>query len=285
MNPTKPVDPAILTEGMSGLTVAGGLDRFVGAAGGGGIDLKSTGLPWIQYVRLADTNAGTHTVIDAIAAVDPAVVGDALSISPADMATGMTNLLFQNPARTSTNLVAVNFDSVSGIARVFTVGLNDFSSFAPVMGRVSSAYQVSVKPMPGGTAPTYVADIGLRAGDNYSGDGGDLRVYEWSGTNWALEPFSYDAGNNEVLVQGLTNLSAFVVSQLIPPQLSMQKSAKGFAFQFVPWTNCPSVLERSTNFVTWTQITTFTATNGQAMTLEDTNVPPGKSFYRLRLNP
>jgi hypothetical protein len=44
-------------------------------------------------------------------------------------------------------------------------------------------------------------------------------------------------------------------------------------------------LERSTNFVTWTQIKAFTATNAQAMTLEDTNALAGKAFYRLRLNP
>src|SRR5208283_52835 len=100
-----------------------------------------SGLPWIQYVRV-QASASTYTVIDAIAAVDPVVVGDALPITPDNLASGITNLAFQNPADSSQTLISLNFHSVSGITRVSAVQLSEFSSFAPVPGVLSSAYQV-----------------------------------------------------------------------------------------------------------------------------------------------
>ena len=282
MNPTKPLNPFINTNNFGGQSVASGLDQFIRAAGGTGYDLKASGLPWIQYVRV-QPGAGTYTVIDAIAAVDPVVVGDALSIAPDNLASGITNLVFQNPANSSQNLITVNFDSVSGIAKVSTVALSEFSAFAPVIGNVSSAYQITLKPVTGTSAINYVSDIGLRAGSSYAGNGGDLRVYQWNGTNWTSQPFTFNPANNQVLVAGVTNLSAFVVSQIVPPQLNIQTSTNGFAFQFTPVANGTHILERSTDLVNWTPIATNTATGTQPVTLPDNAAPADKAFYRLRL--
>ena len=282
MNPTKPVNPFIYTNNFNGQTVAGGLNQFVGAAGGSGYDLKASGLPWIQYIRV-QPGAGTYTVIDAIAAVNPVAVGDALSITPDNLAAGITNLVFQKPADSSRNLISINFDSVSDIAKVSTVGLSEFSAFAPVIGKVSSAYQITLKPVTGTNAVNYVADIGLRAGDHYTGTGGDLRVHQWNGTGWTSQPFNFNPTNNEVLVAGVTNFSAFAVSQIIPPQLNIQNTTNGFAFQFTPVANDTHILERSTDLVTWTPIATNTATGAQPVTLQDNAAPADKAFYRLRL--
>jgi hypothetical protein len=284
MNPTKPLNPFIYTNNFGGQTVASGLDQFIGATGGTGYDLKASGLPWIQYVRV-QPGAGTYTVIDAIAAVDPVVVGDALSIAPDNLASGITNLVFQKPNDTSQNLIAINFDSVSAIAKISTVGLSEFSAFAPVIGKVSSAYQITLKPVTGTNTVNYVADIGLRVGDNYTGGGGDLRVYQWNYTNWTSRPFTFNSADNEVLVAGDTNFSAFVVSQIIPPQLNIQTITNGFAFQFTPVANCANILERSADLVTWTPISTNTPTSTQPVTLQDINAPAGNAFYRVLLNP
>jgi hypothetical protein len=266
-----------------GQSAASGLNQFFGAAGGTGYDLKASGFPWVQYVRV-QPGPGTYTVIDAIAAVDPVVVGDALSITPDNLASGITNLVFQKPDDSSQNLISLHFDSVSDIAKISTVGLSEFSAFAPVIGNVSSAYQITLKPVTGTNAVNYVAGIGLRAGDNYTGSGGDLRVYQWSGTNWTSEPFSFNSANNEVLVAGVTNFSAFVVTQIVPPQLNIQNDTNGFIFQFAPVPNGMHTLERSTNFVTWTSLVTITPTNSQSVTLQDNAAPPDKAFYRLHLN-
>jgi len=284
MNPTKPLNPYVNTNNFGGQSVASGLDQFIGAAGGTGFDLKASGLPWIQYVRV-QPGVGTYTVIDAIVAVDPVVVGDTLSITPDNLASGTTNLVFQKPADSSRNLITINFDSVSAIAKVSTVGLSEFSAFAPVIGIVSSAYQITLKPVSGTNAVNYVAGIGLRASDNYTGGGGDLRVYQWNRTNWTSQPFTFNSADNEVLVAGVTNFSAFVVSQIIPPQLNIQTITNGFAFQFTPLANCAHILERSADLVTWTPIFTNTPASTQPITLQDTNAPTGKAFYRVLLNP
>jgi hypothetical protein len=283
MNPTKPLNPFIYTNNFTGQSAASGLDQFIGAAGGSGYDLKASGLPWIQYVRV-EPGTGTYTVIDAIAAVNPVVVGDALSITPDNLASGITNLDFQNPADLSQNQIIINFDSISANAKVSTVSLNEFSSFAPVVGNVSSAYQLTLKPVTGTDTINYVVDIGLRAGENYSGKGNDLRVYQWSGTNWDSQPFNFNPANDEVFVAGVTNFSAWVVSQIVPPQLSIQAVANGFAFQFTPVANSTNILERSSNLVTWTPVAAFAATNAQPVTLQDTDAPNDKAFYRVRLN-
>jgi hypothetical protein len=161
--------------------------------------------------------------------------------------------------------------------------LSEFSSFAPVIGNVSGAYQITLNPVSGAGAVTYAADTGLFAGENYTGNGGDLRVYQWSGTNWTSQPFTFNSANNEVLVAGVTNLSAFVVSQIVPPQLSIQTITDGFAFQFTPVANCPHVLERSTDLSAWTGISTNTPASTQPVTMRDTNAPASQAFYRLQL--
>ncbi|HEY3762629.1 MAG TPA: hypothetical protein VGN23_12860 [Verrucomicrobiae bacterium] len=279
LNPNKPIDPFIYTNNFANESVAEAVDQFAGASGGTEYSLASTGLPWIQYVRLQPT--GSEAVIDAIAAVDPVSVGDALAITPDNVTAGVGTLAFQNPGNSSQNQISINFDSVNELARISTVSLSDFSSFAPVTGSVSSGYQIQALPITSTNAVVATADVGLYAGANYTGNGNDLRVYQWESTNWTSEPFAYNPTNNEVLVSGLTNLSAFVVSQIVPPNVVIQTTTNGFAFQFTPVPNCQEVLERSTDLINWTNIYTFTATNGQPMTLQDTNVPGGQAYYRV----
>jgi hypothetical protein len=285
MNPNKPINPYIYTNDFAGQTVAAALDQFVGAAGGTSCNLAVSDLPWIQYVRIASA-PDTYTVIDAIATVNPVAVGDALSISPDNLAAGITNLVFQNPDNSSQSQIFLSFDSVNEAARINTVSLNDFSSFAPVEGAVSSGYQIQALPVTGTGPVSLQASVGLRTGNNYSGTGSDLRVFQWENTNWSSQKFTYNAANHEVVVAGVTNLSAFVVSQIIPPRLNVQVLPdNGFAFQFTPVPNCAETLERSTDLVTWTPIYTFTATNAQPVTLQDANAPLDKAFYRVQLNP
>ena len=287
MNATKPLNPSINLPG--GITVANALDEYVGASGGTGYNLKQSGLPWIQYVcitagtNLTDTNAFDYTAIDSIGVVSPVVVGDALSITPDNLASGNTRLVFQKPDDLSQTLISLNCDSVSTNARISTVSLHEFSSFAPVIGNVSSAYQIQSRPISGTNAVVLRAEVGLRAGENYSGNGNDLRVFQWQGANWASQPFTFDPTNDEVLVMGVTNLSAFVISQIVPPQLSIQSVANGYAFQFTPILNCANILERSPDLVNWMPVSTNTPTSAQPITLWDTNVLAGKAFYRLLL--
>jgi hypothetical protein len=244
--------------------------------------LKASGFPWIQYVRVTPVT-GTYTVIDAIAAVNPAVVGARLSIAPDNIAAGITNLAFQSPGNSSQNLISLNFDSVSELAKVSTVSLHEFSAFAPVVGHVVAAYQINVKPVATATAVSYLADLILHPAAGYDGNGGDLRVWQWVGTNWAAQAFAYSATNQEILVAGVTNFSAYVVSQIVPPTLAIQylKLNQGPTFAFTPVPNCLHVLERSADLVTWTTVATITPASESPVSLPDNAAPAGKAFYRL----
>jgi hypothetical protein len=281
MNPTKPVNPFVYTNNFSGQSVATGLDQFTGASGGTGFDLSESGFPWIQYVRI-QPGPGTYTVIDAIAAVDPVVVGDALSIMPDNLSTGLTNLFFQNPASTCQNLISINFTSVGGAARISTVSLVEFSAYAPVPGVVSSAYKLAAKPVVGTNSVAFAANLTMMTSTNYTNNGSDLRVYEWCGTNWMSQPFTFIT-TNDVQLAGLTNFSAFVISQIIPPQLAITTITNGYAFQFTPVPNCLHTLLRSPDFTNWTSVVTTTPASTNTVSLTDTNAPAGAAYYRLQV--
>jgi hypothetical protein len=288
MNANKPLNPALNLA--PGVAVANALDQYNNACGGTGYDLKQSGFPWIQYIRLTagisegDTNESDYTVIDSVAAVNPVAVGDTLTIMPSNLVSGVQSLAFQRPDNLCQTYVSLSFQSVSDIAKVSTVSLSDFSPFAPVPGIVSSAFQIQLRPVTGTNSITAQASIGLRVGDAYHGDGSDLRVYGWMQTNWVSQPFVFDETNSVVLVEGLTNFSAFVVSQIVPPQLQVQVTTGKVSVQLIPVPNCVATLERSPDLRTWTPVTSINPTNAVSVMLEDNSPPPNQAFYRLKVN-
>jgi hypothetical protein len=282
MNPNKPLDPAISEASLVGGTAAAALDKFVGASGGTGYSLQASGLPWIQYVRI-QPGSNTYTVIDAIAAVNTPVEGDALSISPVDLTHGVTNLSFQAPYDSSKTEIALGFSSLSQAARVSTVALSDFRSFAPAPGNIENACQMNVAPISGATPVSYAANAALAAG-NYLGDGSDLRVLAWGGTNWDSLAFSYNAASNQVCITGQTNLSAVVISQL-SPEMCIQSGASGVRINFTAFASVAYVLERSCDLLHWNAVNTNTATAIGPVTMQDPAPPSTAAFYRLHLFP
>jgi len=286
MNPTKPLNPAVTANSLNGDSVADALDQFIGASGGSGFNLAQVGLPWIQYVRFEPgPNAfPPYTVVDAVAEAIPATVGDALSIASRNISAGITNLTFQNPANSCQNLISINFRSVNETEKISTVELSEFSAFAPVPGCVAGAYQITAAPLTGTNPPSCLADISLSVGTNYSGNGGNLRVLQWSGTAWNMIPFVYNSASNQVYLTGLTNLSAFVVSQL-GAQLDIHSCASGLNLVFTPFTGVTYTLQRSTDLLSWTPIATNIPANMQPVTLHDSAPPAGHAYYRVQLAP
>jgi len=283
LNPTKPLNPSIYTTDLEGQTAAAVLDQFDGSAGGTGYNLQSSGFPWIQYVRV-EPAPNSYTVIDAIAAVNPVSEGDALTMTPDDVSSGVTNLVFQKLDDASQTLISVSFASLSEAAKISTVALTDFSSFAPVPGSVSSGSQITVTPLSGTTPVTYSANVALSAGDNYTGNGNDLRVLQWNGGSWNEEAFAYNAVSNQVIMTSLTNLSAFVVSRL-SPQLTPQGGANGLSIPLTPFANMTYTLQRSIDLVVWTSLPSVTPNTGQSLILQDPSPPASHAFYRLLINP
>ncbi|MEJ0088442.1 MAG: hypothetical protein WDM80_01580 [Limisphaerales bacterium] len=286
MDFTKPVNPALKTKlntSGSTLSAADAMDLYDGSGGGTGFDLKPSGFAWIQYIKVEGIAGFTGGEVDAMSIIRPMTIGDTMSISPANLTNNTTQFFFQKPGAENQNILSLNFTNVSDVAQIKTARLDDPALLGSVVGTPVNALQLTVAAILNTNVVSFYADLGLSGGANYTGNGGDLHVAQWTGTNWLTQPFAFNPTNNTVIIAGVTNLSAFVVSQIIPPQLSLQSVTNGFAFQFTPVANCPQTLERSTDLVTWVSLATFTPTNSILVTLTDTNAPADKAFYRLHL--
>ncbi len=286
MDFTKPVNP-VLTNRFSagGLSAADGVDLYNRSGGGTGFDLKQSGFASIQYIKVEGLSGFSGGEVDAISIVRPMTIGDTLSIAPANI-TNTFKLCFQKPGAENQTALSLNFSSVSDIAQVTTAQLDDTLALAALPGTSLTAVQVGVAPILGSNTIVFQADVALSVGANYSGNGHDLRVFAWTGTNWNSQAFTFT--NNSAVLAGLTNAQPLAIVQFAAPPLAApiapQLGTNGFVFQFTPVPNCSQTLERSTNLVDWTPVVTFTPTNALPMTLQDNNAPAGKAFYRMRLD-
>jgi hypothetical protein len=282
MDYTKPVNPVLTNRFKAGgLTAADGVDLYNGSGGGTGFDLKPSGFASVQYIKVEGLSGFAGGEVDALSVVRPMTIGDSLSIAPANITASAAKLCFQKPGAENQTLLSLNFTSVADIAQVTTARLDDPAALAALPGMSLEAVQASVSPILGTGPIAFQTDVALSPSGNYNGDGHDLRVFAWDGTNWNSRAFVFT--NNTAVLAGLTNLPPLVIAQFVAPPLALQAGANGFTFQLAPIANCSQTLERSTNLVNWTPVMTFTPTNSTPMTLEDSNAPMDKAFYRMRL--
>src|SRR5204863_1478108 len=137
-------------------------------------------------------------------------------------------------ANNSTNrFVAFDFSAVSAVAKVTTSNLLNPSALGPLTGTPLIAAQLSLGPVLGSQPVTFQTALTFALGD-YTGNGSDLLVYKWTGASWSTQAFAFVATNHSVVVPNVTSLSAFAVTQSIPPQLSIQKNGGGYLLQFTP---------------------------------------------------
>ena len=280
-NPTKPLNPTFAGTALGGMNAAAALDRFMGSAGGTGFDLKASGFPWIRYVRV-EPSAGTYAVIDAIAAVNPVSVGDVLSITPDNVASGLTNLVFQNSANLSQTLVSVNFSSVSGVAKISASALNEVSAYAPVTGIYRTGYKLAASPISGTGSISLAADLSLNISNAYSGNGADLVVSMWNGTGWNQLDSAYNTNTRVVQISPVSQLSAVAVSQLPPVEPSIRLTQTAVQLGFTPVAGRVYTVERSTDLVHWTAVSSMTAATVAPISVSDTRTQDTAVFYRVR---
>lgn len=286
MDFTKPVNPAMRTVISAGsLSAADAIDLYTGSGGGTGLDLRESGFAWIQYVKVQGIDPDfSDGEVDAFAAVRPMVLSDTLSITPENILSNTATLFFQKPGAESENVVTLAFTDISAIAQVFSAALTNGNTFAAFPGSARTAVQLSLAPILGATPVTFSTDLVLGVGTNYSGTGSDLLVLQSRGTNWDSQPFTYHAPNHQVRVTGITNLSAFIVTQFIAPTLQLTASGANYKVSFTPVTSLTHTLERSTNLIHWSALSSFTASNSSSVVFTDNTAPLDRAFYRLRLN-
>jgi hypothetical protein len=285
MDFTKPVNPS-LKELLSvgGMSVADAIDLYVGSGGGTGFDLQASGFPQIQYVKVEgidpDFSGGE---IDAFSIVRHMTVGDELSIAPENITNNTAKLFFQKAGQPSLSLVSLDFSALSGVAKIATAQLDDPSTLAPLPGTPLNAVRLSLSSLPGTNGVTFQADLGLAAPESYEGNGDDLEVVQWNDSNWVRQAFTFDPPNKRVHVARVTNLSAFVVFEVNAPNLFINQIGGSFEIQFIPVAGWEHTLELTTDFYSWSTVSTVTPIDNHVVTLEDHTPPAGRAFYHLRL--
>ncbi len=210
---TKPVNPtlnAVLGVVGQPIAAADAMAAYVGAGGGSGFDLAESGFDWIQYVRVESTAQFLNGEIDAFADVRPMRVGDALSITPANVAAA-TPLSFQHLSDESRTAVVANFTEASELAKLTTATVSDAAALAALAGNPLATYQLDVLSLIGASAIEFVADYHLSPGLNYAGDGSNLAVIAWDGSAWQGVPSEFDSLSGLVQLTHWTDASATLV--------------------------------------------------------------------------
>jgi hypothetical protein len=236
---TKPVNPTLNSVlGVDGQVAADVMTTYVGSGGGTGVDLAESGFDWIQYVRVNSTSASYGGEIDGFADVRPMRVGDALSITPANVASG-TPLFFQSAGDESRTAVLAHFSSVSGLAKLNTSAVTDAAAIAALAGSdVLATYQLDVLPLVGTAMVSFAADYELMPGDEFAGDGANLELVEWNGEEWNSIEFNYDSVTGRLQLDDWTDPAAtfaILETEVSGPNGDYNEDGQVDAADYVVW--------------------------------------------------
>jgi hypothetical protein len=283
MDFTKPVNPALANAFASGIFAADAIDYYTGSGGGTGFDLRQSGFSAVRYVKVEgiapDFSDGE---VDAFAVVRPTTLNDELSIAPGNLTNGTATLRFQQPGAPSQFAAAVTMTSLTSIARVLASAVNNADERSGLPAGVLGATRIAVSPVLGSNRVSFTANVALASGGSYAGNGSDLHLFQRIGTNWSGQSFTYASSNSTLVVNGITNGVTFAVVQTpVVPLALIATNGITLAFKSVAgWTH---YVERTTDFVTWTNVATITASNNAPIAVTDSNAPIAPGFYRLRL--
>jgi len=114
--------------------------------------------------------------------------------------------------------------------------------------------------------------------------------YSWVSTNFtdfrlnaiSISSYSDESSGGAILAHGLVD--NLVVTIPSPPvaNLSCGFDAGTWQMQFQSQTNWVYALERTRDFITWTDVSPNVAGTGAVLSLQDTNPPVDHAFYRVR---
>lgn len=112
-----------------------------------------------------------------------------------------------------------------------------------------------------------------------------------SGTNGLTSSLSFPAVSNTVYyiavdgVGGVTGTVKLNYRLLVPLMLTnLASTTNSLTFQLNTTPQWPFIVQRSTNFITWSNFLTGTSASGIYL-FTDTNLPPGRRFYRSMQTP
>ncbi len=210
-------------------STADAIGAYVNSGGGTGFDLAVSGFESIQYVRVEANATYRDGEIDGFAAVRPMSVGEALSITPDNVAAG-TSLFFQSEADATRTAILADFTNVSDLAKLSTAALTDVDLLSAITdGTVLAAYELEVTKLIGAGGIAFAADLSLLPGLSYAGDGSDLSVLSWDGLAWQPLAFTFDAGSGLAQVEGWSDASGYLAISQVPEPAVVGVLAAGVA--------------------------------------------------------
>ena len=206
---TKPVNPTLAgTLASSFMSAADAMSTYVNSGGGTGIDLSPSGFASIQYIRVESTAQFRDGEIDAFADVRPATIGEALSITPDNVAAN-TPLYFKNAQNTSHTAVLANFTAASGLAKLTTAAVTEPTALAALpAGNLLATYELDVRTLIGTGAIDFATNYELSPGPTYTGTGTGLELLDWTGSAWQSVAHTFDALTGRLLVTNWTDGTA-----------------------------------------------------------------------------
>ncbi len=290
MDFTKPVNPVwgAWLEAASGsvLSAADAIDLYDGSGGGTGFDLAESGFDVIRYVRVEGLPGFAGGEIDAFAAVRPMVLGDSLTVGPANLTNGTATLRFQHLADPGWRALAVHFTAVSDAARVATAPLTDTSLLA-ACGRVLTGATFEVSPALGSGPVTFSAVASLACGPHYSGDGHDLLVLRRANADWREAAAVFDPEDRSVSITDVTAGATVALLQVTPPRLALAPvpappGAAGVEVRFAAVPGWTYSLEQSEDLVGWEVIARQTTAVAGWLAMAPPRPSP-RAFYRVRM--
>lgn len=291
MDFTKPVNPVFgpLLEAGSNLSAADVIDLYDGSGGGTGFDLAESGFPSIQYVRVDGLPGFSDGEIDAVSAVRPAVLGDSLTVAPANLTNATSTLRFQHPSQPGHNAVSLGFVSVSEALRVSSTLPDATMVPSTDYGRLLTASALSATPVLGTNGITLNATLRVGVGSGYQGDGSDLVLLRRVEQDWEDVASSFHATAGSLEVPGVTNLFTLALVQMSPPKIRIAREIHGlgspvWAVRFAALPGFRYALERSSvsSFDQPEEVATISPILAQEATLFGGGLA-GDAFYRVRV--
>lgn len=291
MDFTKPVNPALGalldSAGSVPLSAADAIDLYDGSAGGTGFDLAESGFAAIEYVKVEGTPGFAGGELDGVAAVRPMVLGDSLTIAPANLTNGGVVLRFQQPGQAAEPALALHFTAVSEVARVATVPL-PVPPFLTAGGRVLTATRLDLTPALGSNTVAFQARLQFPAGPSCQDDGSDLVLLRQAGTNWESVAFAFEHATRSAEITVTNHLPTLALVQLQPPRASIALAADPMggplmSLRFAALPGCAYTLERTQDFKSWEERASITPMAAHVAVLQDAGLPGG-AFYRVRLH-
>lgn len=298
MDFTRPVNPvldSVFGAAGSQLSAAEAIQLYAGSGGGTGFDLAESGFDAIQYIRVEASDGFSSGEIDAFSAVRPALMGEPLSLAPANIGSdpthGFAELFFQNPARPAETLLKLRFSELNRTALVSPEILrSDEEALRSLPVEPLQAIGLDVKALGGleDLKLQFNAELLLNCASLYGGSGADLELWSYEEGAWQSKPFHFNPANGELSLSEVTGSLMLALARMETPALAVTVSGGKLLFSFRPLPGRLHILERASELgqeAGWESISSFVAEDSTPVTLEEQLETAAKAFfYRLRIS-